>query len=277
MPTLYTRVEKNLHVADTLSRQPLRTTTDSATTLQNDITAHVYFISSSWPASDAFLERIKDETAKDERLSIALTYTAKGWPDYKEDCQLGARHLYQARSELSISDGLLLKDDRIIIPATLQKEVLGRIHQGHFGITKCRERAASSVWWPGISKDISDLIGKCRVCQETREPLSPSPLPQRPFQQMAAELRNIRPLHVNDNDPPLPFPRFVAAPTFSTAVPAPIITTPTDTPAVVPADTPISAPDGASAPTASPVASSAAPHSGREVKISVRFQERNLI
>ena len=54
-------------------------------------------------------------------------------------------------------------------------------------------RAASSVWWPGISKDISDLIGKCRVCQEkqssqTREPLLPSPLSQRPFQQMAAEL-----------------------------------------------------------------------------------------
>ena len=119
--------------------------------------------------------------------------TANGWPEYKEDCQLGARHLYQARSELSISDGLLLKGDRIIIPATLQKEVLGHIHQGHFGITKCRERAASSVWWPGISKDISDLIGKCRVCQEkqssqTREPLLSSPLPQRPFQQMAADL-----------------------------------------------------------------------------------------
>ena len=71
-----------------------------------------------------------------------------------------------------------------------------------------------------------------------------------------------------------------SAPTSSTAVPAPTITTPTDTPTVVPADTPISAPDGASAPTASPVASSAAPHiarsttitrSGREVKIPVRF------
>ena len=184
---------KNLHVADTLSRQPLRTTTDSATTLQNDIAAHVNFISSSWPASDAFLERIKDETAKDERLSIALNYTANGWLEYKEDCQLGARHLYQARSELSVSDGLLLKGDRIIIPATLQKEVLGHIHQGHFDITKCRERAASSVWWPGISKDISDLIGKCRVCQEkqssqTREPLLSSPLPQRPYHQMAADL-----------------------------------------------------------------------------------------
>ena len=72
--------------------------------------------------------------------------------------------------------------------------------------------------------------------------------------------RNIRPLHVNDNDPPLPFPKFVAAPTFSTAVPPPTITIPTDTPAVVPADTPISAPDGASAPTAYPIAPSAAPH-----------------
>ena len=40
----------------------------------------------------------------------------------KRDCQLSARHLYQARSELSISDGLLLKGDRIIIPATLPRK-----------------------------------------------------------------------------------------------------------------------------------------------------------
>ena len=93
--------------------------------------------------------------------------------------------------------------------------------------------------------------------------------------------RNIRPLHVNDNDPPLPFSRFVIAPTSSTAVPPPTTTIPTDTPAVVPADTPNSPISGASAPTASPIAPSAAPHnassttitrSGREVKIPVRFQ-----
>ncbi|KAK3795955.1 hypothetical protein RRG08_042949 [Elysia crispata] len=319
---------KNLHAADTLSRQPLRTTTDSATTLQNDITAHVNFISSSWPASDAFLERIKDETAKDERLSIALNYTANGWPDYKEDCQLGARHLYQARSELSISDGLLLKGDRIIIPATLQKEVLGRIHQGHFGITKCPcdykpslssangavERAVRTAKHILNQDDVflALLVYRASPIVElkaspaelaygrklrTTLPAPPKSLVPKLVDKPSLDTRHDAYRHrqqiyynhhgarhlpnMSPGDPVLVKLDGHKAPTSSTAVPAPTITTPTDTPPVVPADTPISAPDGASAPTAFPVASSAAPHSarsttitrsGREVKIPVRFQ-----
>ena len=42
-----------------------------------------------------------------------------------------------------MSDGLLLKGSRLVIPVTLRADTLDRIHAGHQGITKCKERAKS--------------------------------------------------------------------------------------------------------------------------------------
>ena len=44
-----------------------------------------------------------------------------------------------------------MKGPRIIMPSKLGEEVLSRIHNSHFGISKCRARARESVWWPGLS------------------------------------------------------------------------------------------------------------------------------
>ena len=32
-------------------------------------------------------------------------------------------------------------------------------------VSKCRLRARTSVYWPGINDDISDLVGQCETCQ----------------------------------------------------------------------------------------------------------------
>ena len=37
-------------------------------------------------------------------------------------------------------------------------EFLGEFNEGHKGVTKCRERAKQSVWWPGLSKQIENLL-----------------------------------------------------------------------------------------------------------------------
>nr|KAG5701917.1 hypothetical protein BaRGS_014982 [Batillaria attramentaria] len=185
---------KNMHVADTLSRCPLEAGGDD--NVDEEVTAYVNCVRSSWPVTDAKLDKIREETQKDINLKTAMEYTAGGWPLYKENVQLAARDLFAVRGELSVWDGLLMRGDRIVIPYSLRSDMLERIHDGHLGIVKCRERAAHSVWWPKISSDIKDRVGRCRMCTEKRptqrkEPLLPSTPPQRPFQRIGVDLCEI--------------------------------------------------------------------------------------
>jgi transposase InsO family protein len=193
---------KNMHVADALSRAPLAAEHSNAgqEELHADVIERVDVITSSWPTSDAFLQRIRDATQRDVCLQMAIQYTLSGWPEHKEDVKLGARNLYAVRGELSVWKGLLIKGERIVIPHEMQKEILERIHEGHLGINKCRERANQSVWWPHISKEIKDCVSRCRFCLEKqptqrKEPLLPSDLPDRPFQRIAIDLCEYRNTH----------------------------------------------------------------------------------
>ena len=74
----------------------------------------------------------------------------------------------------------------------MQAETLQKLHQGYQGIQRCRLRANSSVWWPGMSKHINDFISHCLTCCRNappqREPLLSSPLPDYPWQGVATDL-----------------------------------------------------------------------------------------
>ena len=57
---------------------------------------------------------------------------------------------------------------RIVIATALKDEYLRCLYTGHFGISKCRARAKSIVYWPGIDKDITNLIGCCDTCRSVQ-------------------------------------------------------------------------------------------------------------
>ena len=53
-----------------------------------------------------------------------------------------------------MEDRILLKSYRILIPYTLQMEMLDLIHEGHQGIEKYLLHSRESLFWPGISNEI---------------------------------------------------------------------------------------------------------------------------
>ena len=89
-----------------------------------------------------------------------------------------------------------MQGPRVVIPEVLQKEILHKLHGGHQGITCCRSRAQISVWWPGLTQQLKDFIQQCPECardyQPNKEPLIPSTLPDYPWQQVAADLFQLK-------------------------------------------------------------------------------------
>ena len=73
-----------------------------------------------------------------------------------------------------------------------ERKVLEQIHQRHLGTSKCQYRARQCVYWPGINKDMKQLVEACHTCQrhwpqEPRQPLKPTPPLEQPWQQLGAD------------------------------------------------------------------------------------------
>ena len=67
--------------------------------------------------------------------------------------------------------------NRLVIPASLRKEVLECLHAAHQGVAGMKARAATCVYWPGISAGISNRRIQCRTCNT----IAPSQAKQRHF------------------------------------------------------------------------------------------------
>ena len=77
---------------------------------------------------------------------------------------------------MSENDGVMMKGDRIVIPATLRSEMLARVHDSHLGIEKCRRRARDIMFWPQMNEQINEMISKCDICQEYQSSYSKEPM-----------------------------------------------------------------------------------------------------
>ena len=82
----------------------------------------------------------------------------------------------------------------------MRSNVLKQIHEGHFGVSKCRLRARTSVHWPGVNDDISDLVGQCETCQlsqlrNQKEPLVSVEIPSTPWTKLGVDLCELNEQH----------------------------------------------------------------------------------
>jgi len=186
---------KDLFTADALSRAPLPDMTPADLKLQDDVYLFVNHVIESLPASEMRREEIRKHQEEDDICHEVVLFCRKGWP---EKSQLkGPIKLYQPyAAELTVQNGLLLKGCQLVIPLSMRMEMLDRIHAGHQGITKCRARARQAVWWPGMSRQIEELVQNCAECrkhhQHRAEPMVPSSLPQYPWQKVATDLFQLK-------------------------------------------------------------------------------------
>ena len=184
---------KTLTVADTLSRQPLSVIQSEISELTCDVSVFEDAAQAAWQVSPSKLQRIKQEMSTDRDLQLVSKLVTHGWPKHVGSVPVQAKAYHQWGNSLSTSKGLLLYRDQIVIPHSMRGDILHCLHDGHQGITKYHERAGMSVWWPGLEKEMQELVTKCPECMQIRptqrkEPLMTTPLPQRPWQKVRADI-----------------------------------------------------------------------------------------
>jgi transposase InsO family protein len=179
---------KEIPLADALSR-----ITPSAAGDIKGLDISVHEMRAILQATPACLESIKQETSRNPEMSALREVICNGWPSLRIDCPQRLIGYWNYRDEMGVEDGLILKGTRIVIPPSMRKSALEKLHYAHQGIEKCKLRARRSMFWHGINKDIEEMVQKCATCQkhqnsQSKEPMHPHDVPPRPWHTLASDL-----------------------------------------------------------------------------------------
>ncbi|XP_030855818.1 uncharacterized protein K02A2.6-like [Strongylocentrotus purpuratus] len=182
-----------MYTADTLSRAVDPNAQLNAET-EEDIRVYVDAIVKSMPVTSNKRNQIVEETKKDDQLQELLGIIRDGWPETKQQsCPVRVREYWNIRSELSEADGIIFKGSKIVVPTTMRRFMLNKIHEGHLGIEKCKKRAREVIYWPRINTDITEMVQSCTSClmyrpKQQAESLHPHDVPNRPWEKVAVDL-----------------------------------------------------------------------------------------
>ena len=181
---------KNLATADALSRAPTSKPGKEEERKEEETVAYVRSVVECLPASDQRLEEVRREQELDDTCRNVKGFVLRDhWP---ETAKTEYSSFYIERHSFSVVQDILLFAGRLVIPSILRKEILDRLHQGHQGIVKTRALARSTVWWPGLSKDVASVVQSCPECElyrrEHPQPLIPTPTPRSEWTHVASDL-----------------------------------------------------------------------------------------
>ncbi|PIK57193.1 hypothetical protein BSL78_05892 [Apostichopus japonicus] len=178
-----------MYLADTLSRAFLNTQERSVTEAETESINMIDFL----PISKATQRNMQEATDKDPSLKTVKDYIVQGWPEHKHFIPYYLHPYYSMREELSVQDGIVFKGQQCVIPESMRNEIRKKLHSAHTGIQSTIRRARDSVYWPGMAKDLSDMIKLCTVCNKyqtmpQKEPLISHNTPERPWEKIGCDL-----------------------------------------------------------------------------------------
>ncbi|KAK3887708.1 hypothetical protein Pcinc_008193 [Petrolisthes cinctipes] len=139
------------------------------------------------------VEVLKQKTKDDPTLQMLKAHTLEGWPDSKSQPLVEIHTYLNFREDITYSNGLLSKMNRVIVPKELRSKMMKNLHKSNQGIEKTLKLARDLVYWPGINAEMKNLISSCDTCnafsdQQAKEPLTSHPVPDLPWQKLGADL-----------------------------------------------------------------------------------------
>ena len=138
------------------------------------------------------LAEVKQATQEDHTLQLLKKAIETQKHEYWSKSEL--KPFQTCREQFAVLDEVILKGNRLVIPANLVQKAVELARASHQGIVKTKKLIREKVWFPGIDKTVENKVKSCLPCQaainegaEKPEPLRMSPLPQGQWQDVSAD------------------------------------------------------------------------------------------
>ena len=124
-------------IADALSRVCPLQSSDSKTKDSIIDVIPVHHITQTTPVSKTRLQELRLAIQSDPTLCSLAKTIHESWPQSKKDYPKQLLDFWSFRQEISEEDGLLYKNQRLIMPHGERLETLKVLHLGHYAVNKC--------------------------------------------------------------------------------------------------------------------------------------------
>ena len=177
------RPGKDIPTADALSRTP------AGEPKKKEVVHSV----TTYPIKDKLMQHIRDATATDDVLTTLGETILRGWPENKIQVPTALLPYYHYRDELAVSDGVIMRGERVVIPTSLRREMKRRVHTGHLGINTCLRLARDVMYWPGMSSEVRQHVETCGTCatfsdKQPKESVVITDIPKWPWRKVGVDL-----------------------------------------------------------------------------------------
>ena len=178
------------HAADATSRHPSPSGSEDSLDLSSETeiaeSALMAFIRhDAHELGNISWSLLAQETTTDASLSHLLKLVEQGVTNFdRTDPTLS--NVWPICESVHSHEGVLLYQDRVVVPSSLRPQILKHLHAAHQGTSAMERRARAIVFWPGMSKEIRETREGCTDCnrnapsQAATLPLPSSP-PSTPF------------------------------------------------------------------------------------------------
>ena len=151
-------------------------------------------VSAPLSAADIRLTSYSGDQLTDYQFQCIAKVMKKGRPRERGKCPKNILEFWNHRDEMSYEDGILFQGQKVVIPIAMRSEMVKIIHDSsHQGCNQASRRARDIMFWPGMTKAITNYVLACPLCERYRhanmkEPLLPHAVPTRPWQHLSCDI-----------------------------------------------------------------------------------------
>lgn len=136
------------------------------------------------------IEEIEKATASDEEMvKIMEAVMSEDWSEVSTEYA-------PFRREICAVGGVLMKGEKMIIPRSLEQQVLDLAHQGHPGQARMKMRLRKKVWFPRLESKVARFVGSCKGCimvamPDCPPPMNPKTFPDYPYEDVVMDYKQV--------------------------------------------------------------------------------------